>query len=88
MYWNREAECMSRDRLQELQLKRLRMTVERVYNSVPHYRRAFQAAGMVPGDIHSLQDLEKMPFTIKQDFRDTYPFGLFTVPQKIGRAHV
>jgi phenylacetate-CoA ligase len=88
LYWNREAECMSRDRLQELQLRRLKKTVERVFNSVPHYRRAFQARGMEPGDVRSLDDLAKMPFTVKQDFRDTYPFGLFTVPQnEVVRYH-
>lgn len=88
MYWNREAECMSRDRLQEVQLRRLRKTVERVYNSVPHYRRAFQAQGIEPGDIRSLDDLARLPFTVKQDFRDNYPFGLFTVPQnEIVRYH-
>lgn len=88
MYWNREAECMSRDRLQEVQLRRLRKTVERVYNSVPHYRRVFQAEGIEPGDIQSLNDLARLPFTIKQDFRDNYPFGLFSVPQnEIVRYH-
>lgn len=88
MYWNREAECMSRDRLQEVQLKRLRKTVERVYNSVPHYRRVLQAEGMEPGDIQNLSDLSRLPFTVKQDFRDNYPFGLFTVPQnEIVRYH-
>ncbi|EEG79024.1 phenylacetate--CoA ligase family protein [Dethiobacter alkaliphilus] len=88
MYWNREAECMSRDRLQEVQLKRLKKTVERVYNSVPHYRRVFQAEGIEPGDIQSLDDLSRLPFTVKQDFRDNYPFGLFSVPQnEIVRYH-
>ena len=88
LYWNREAECMSRDRLQEVQLKRLKKTVERVYNSVPHYRRVFQAEGIEPGDIQHLDDLSKLPFTVKQDFRDNYPFGLFSVPQnEIVRYH-
>ncbi|MBT9141957.1 MAG: Phenylacetate-coenzyme A ligase [Dehalococcoidia bacterium] len=66
MYWNSEAECMSRDRLQELQLKRLRKIVERVYNNVPHYRRAFLAVGIEPGDIGSLKDLSGLPFTVKK----------------------
>nr|WP_040378304.1 phenylacetate--CoA ligase [Dethiobacter alkaliphilus] len=79
---------MSRDRLQEVQLKRLKKTVERVYNSVPHYRRVFQAEGIEPGDIQSLDDLSRLPFTVKQDFRDNYPFGLFSVPQnEIVRYH-
>src|SRR5690554_5685445 len=79
---------MSRERLQELQLKRLRETVERVYNYVPHYRRAFQDIGIEPEDIRSLDDLQKLPFTNKQDFRDTYPFGLFAVAKnEIVRFH-
>lgn len=88
MYWNQEAECMSRDRLQELQLRRLKKTLDRVYNNVPHYRRAFQAKGFEPGDLKGLGDLAGLPFTVKQDFRDNYPFGLFTVPQnEIVRFH-
>lgn len=88
MYWNQEAECMSRDRLQELQLRRLKKTLDRVFNNVPHYRRVFQAKGFEPGDLKDLGDLAGLPFTVKQDFRDNYPFGLFTVPQnEIVRFH-
>lgn len=88
MYWNREAECMSRDRLQELQLRRLKKMVERVFNGVPHYRRVMQEMGVEPGDIQTLEDIRKLPFTVKQDFRDNYPFGLFAVPQnEIVRYH-
>ncbi len=88
MYWNQEAECMSRERLQQLQLKRLKKTVERAYKNVAHYRSVFQKAGIEPGDIKSLDDLSKLPFTVKQDFRDAYPFGLFAVPHnEIVRYH-
>ena len=88
MYWNREAECMSRDRMQEVQLRRLRTTVERAFNNVPHYRRVLQSQGMEPGDVRTLDDLAKLPFTVKKDFRDNYPFGLFAVPQnEIVRYH-
>jgi len=88
LYWNREAECMSRDRLQEVQLRRLKKTLERVFSSVPHYRRGFQAAGVEPGDIRELSDLARLPLTVKQDFRDNYPFGLFAVPQnEVVRYH-
>jgi len=88
LYWNREAECMSRDRLREVQLRRLEKTLERVFGSVPHYRRSFQAAGVEPGDIRELSDLARLPFTVKQDFRDNYPFGLFAVPQnEVVRYH-
>ena len=87
MYWNYEAECMSRDRLQQLQLKRLRQTVERVLK-VPHYRRILQSIGLEAGDIQELTVLSALPFTEKKDFRDTYPFGLFAVPQnEIVRYH-
>jgi phenylacetate-CoA ligase len=79
---------MSRDRLQEVQLRRLRKTVERVFNSVPHYRRVLQSQGMEPGDVRTLDDLANLPFTVKKDFRDNYPFGLFAVPQnEIVRYH-
>lgn len=88
MYWNQEAECMSRERLQQLQLKRLKKTVERAYKNVAYYRSVFQKAGIEPGDIKSLDDLSKLPFTVKQDFRDAYPFGLFAVPHnEIVRYH-
>ena len=88
MYWNREAECMSRERLREVQLKRLKKMVERVFATVPHYRRVFQAAGIDPGDLRELSDLAKLPFTVKQDFRDNYPFSLFAVPQnEVARYH-
>jgi len=88
LYWNQEAECMSRERLQQLQLKRLKKTVERAYKNVAHYRSVFQKAGIEPGDIKSLDDLSKLPFTVKQDFRDAYPFGLFAVPHnEIVRYH-
>jgi phenylacetate-CoA ligase len=79
---------MSRERLHEVQLKRLKKMVERVFATVPHYRRVFQAAGIDPGDIRELPDLAKLPFTVKQDFRDNYPFGLFAVPQnEVVRYH-
>ncbi|MCL5981258.1 MAG: phenylacetate--CoA ligase [Firmicutes bacterium] len=79
---------MSRDRLREVQLRRLKKTLERVFSSVPHYRRGFQAAGVEPGDIRELSDLARLPLTVKQDFRDNYPFGLFAVPQnEVVRYH-
>lgn len=79
---------MSRDRLAELQLQRLQATVKRVYQSVPFYRNAFKAGGLEPGDIKSLDDLRKLPFTCKQDLRDNYPYGLFAAPMdQIIRLH-
>ena len=87
-YWDTHHETMSRDQLAEIQLKRLKALVEKVYTSVPFYRQAFQEKGITPGEIHSLDDLSKLPFTTKKDLRDTYPFGLFAVPRsEIVRMH-
>lgn len=88
MYWNEKYECMPREELEELQLERLKQTVERVYHNVGHYRKAMQEKGLEPGDIQSLRDLNKLPFTVKTDLRDNYPYGLFAVPlSEIVRIH-
>lgn len=88
MIWDKKAECMSIDELRIIQTERLKATVQRVYNSVPHYQKKFQELGITPGDIESLDDLKKLPFTTKNDLRDNYPFGLFTVPlSEIVRIH-
>ena len=81
MIWNEHHECMDRQRLTELQGERLRDMVERIYFNVPFYRTKLQEMGIEPGDIRSIEDLKKLPFTTKQDLRDNYPFGLFAVPQ-------
>jgi phenylacetate-CoA ligase len=76
------------DELRALQLERLRDTLERVYRHVPHYRRAFDAAGVRPADLGSLDDLARFPFTGKEDLRANYPFGMFAVPrEQIVRVH-
>ena len=81
-------ERASRDELQALQLQRLQDTLRRVYENVPHYRQAFDAAGVHPEDCRSLADLAKFPFTVKADLRRHYPFGLFAVPrQQVVRLH-
>lgn len=88
LYWEPEQETMPRERLEQLQLERLKTTVKRVYRSVPFYREAFRGKGLEPGDIKSLEDLKSLPFTDKQDLRDNYPYGLFTVPlSDIVRLH-
>ncbi|BCV20431.1 phenylacetate--CoA ligase family protein [Moorella sp. Hama-1] len=88
MYWNERYECMPEEELRELQLERLQATVKRTFFSVPFYRRAFQEIGLDPGDIKSLDDLQKLPFTTKQDLRDNYPYGMFAVPMsEIVRIH-
>ncbi len=78
--WNSEYESMPRPALRELQLRRLRSTVAWVYERVPYYKEAFDAIGIKPKDIRSLEDVTRLPFTDKTALRDTYPFGLFAVP--------
>src|SRR5579864_6802973 len=81
-------ERASIDELKATQLERLKWSVRHAYDNVPHYRRAFEAAGMHPADLHRLEDLARFPFLNKQDFRDHYPFGLFAVPtERIVRIH-
>ncbi len=79
--WNREIETMPRPKLEKLQAERLRNMVERVYKNVPFYRQKLDQAKIKPGDIKNVKDLERLPFTTKQDLRDNYPFSLFAVPQ-------
>ncbi len=87
-YWNERYECMPRSELHALQEERLRATVSRVYHEVPFYRHAFQKLGLMPGDIQTLGDLVKLPFTTKNDLRDNYPYGLFAVPMsEVVRLH-
>lgn len=87
-YWNQKYEVMGRAELKELQLERLQKTVERCYHDVPHYRKKFQELGIDPSDIQSLDDLTKLPFTVKTDLRDNYPYGMFAVPMsEIVRIH-
>jgi phenylacetate-CoA ligase len=81
-------ERASRDELQALQLERMKWTLKHAYDNVPHYRAAFDAAGVHPEDLKSLADLAKFPFTDKKTLRDNYPFGLFAVPrEKVVRIH-
>ncbi|MCU1413845.1 MAG: phenylacetate--CoA ligase, partial [Microbacteriaceae bacterium] len=82
------AERMSRDELEALQLSRLQQTVRHAYDNVQHYRGKLDGAGVHPDDIRSLDDIEKIPFTTKEDLRQNYPFGMFAVPQEqIARIH-
>ncbi|GAB3771472.1 phenylacetate--CoA ligase [Ramlibacter monticola] len=81
-------EVASRDEIQALQLERLRTTLRRAYENVPHYRAAFDAAGVRPEDCRSLADLARFPFTTKKDLRDNYPYGMFAVPrEQVARVH-
>jgi phenylacetate-CoA ligase len=87
MIWNK-IEAAPREQIENLQLKRLKDTVQRVYALTPFYKKKFDETGIKPEDIESLQDLQKLPFTKKQNLRDHYPFGLFTVPMsEVVRVH-
>jgi phenylacetate-CoA ligase len=79
LYWEEEIETLPRVGLESIQLKRLQALVARVYETVEPYRRKMVAAGVEPGDIRQLSDLQKLPFTTKDDLRDNYPFGMFTM---------
>ncbi len=79
---------MDRSDLRKIQSERLRRTVERVYFNVPYYRHKLQEAGLGPEVVESIDDIRKLPFTTKNDLRDTYPFGMFAVPMsEIVRLH-
>jgi phenylacetate-CoA ligase len=88
MIFNEDFETLPREALEAIQLRRLQALCERLYALVPFYRRKFDEAGLKPGDIKSLKDLPRLPFTTKQDLRDNYPFGLFAVPmEQVVRIH-
>ena len=88
MIFDMKRETMPREELRELQLMRLQAQVERVYATVPFYKKKFDEMGVKPGDIKSLKDVALLPFTEKQDLRNHYPFGMFAVPKEnIVRLH-
>ena len=88
MIWNEAKECMSRDEMEHLQSTRLVKQVNYVYHNVEYYRKKMQAAGLEPGDIKGIEDITKLPFTTKDDLRNTYPCGLFAVPRsEVVRIH-
>ena len=86
--WNPMFESMDREELRKVQSERLAATVDRVYHNVPYYRGMMQEKGLLPGDIKTIDDLNKLPFSRKQDLRENYPFGLFATPMsEIVRIH-
>jgi phenylacetate-CoA ligase len=88
MIWNETIECMKREELRKIQSIRLKRVVERVYHNTPFYRKKMQELDITPDDINSIDDIVKLPFTVKQDLRDNYPFGLLAVPMsEIVRLH-
>ena len=81
-------ETASRDELEALQLARLKWSLSHAYDNVAHYRQAFDRAGVHPGDVRTLGDLARFPFTAKDDLRANYPFGMFAVPREdVVRVH-
>lgn len=87
-YFSPEIETASRDYLHAIQSARLIKTVKRCYENIPFYKAKFDEMGLKPEDIHSIDDISKLPFTVKQDLRDHYPFGLFAVPRdELVRVH-
>ncbi len=88
MIWNKNKECMGAEEKRSLQGARLKKLVERVYHDTPFYRRRLQEMDVAPGDIRSIDDISRLPFTTKDDLRDNYPYGLFAVPMsQIVRIH-
>ena len=79
-FWDEEAETLPREALASLQLSLLRTTARNAYDRVPFHRANFDAAGAGPEDLRTLDDLRKLPFMVKSDLRDHYPFGLFARP--------
>ena len=88
MIWDEKFETMSTDEMQAFQLEKLKETVAWVYEKIPFYKKKFDELGVQPGDVKSLEDLSKFPFTVKTDLRDNYPFGLCAVPlNQVVRVH-
>ncbi|MCK8825107.1 phenylacetate--CoA ligase [Fuchsiella alkaliacetigena] len=88
MIWNQKYESMDRQNLEELQVKRLQETINRLIENVPFYQQKLSALDVQAEDIKSISDLSKLPFTTKEDLRDNYPYGLFATPLKeIVRIH-
>ena len=88
MFWNEKMECMPREEMTKLQSERLVKLVKYVYDNVEFFRNKMDAAGVRPEDIKDINDITKLPFTTKNDLRDTYPFGLFAAPHSdIVRVH-
>ncbi|MEW5909776.1 MAG: phenylacetate--CoA ligase, partial [Thermodesulfobacteriota bacterium] len=80
MPWDDRFECMPVDELQKFQLKKLKETLAWVYEKIPFYRKKFDEKGIKVQEINRLEDIHKFPFTVKNDLRDHYPFGLCAVP--------
>ena len=88
MIYDKKMETMKREKLQKLQLKRLKAIVKYAYENVPLYKKKYDEAGVKPSDIKTLKDIEKLPFITKSDLRENYPYGMMSVPlSKMARIH-
>ncbi|OGP57906.1 MAG: phenylacetate--CoA ligase [Deltaproteobacteria bacterium RBG_13_49_15] len=88
MPWDDEFECMPLEKLQRFQLKKFKETLDWVYEKIPFYRKKFDEKGIKPQAVKALEDIHKLPMTIKNDLRDNYPFGLCAVPMnQVVRIH-
>ncbi|MEN2985235.1 MAG: phenylacetate--CoA ligase [Thermodesulfovibrionaceae bacterium] len=87
-FWNKQIETLPREKLEEIQLKRLKKTVKKVYQRVLYYKKKFKETGVTPEDIKSLEDVRRLPFTTKEDLYVDYPYGLLAVPkERVIRVH-
>ena len=87
-YWDEKVETMDLEQMRAFQLQKLQETLKWVYERIPFYKKAFEDKGVKPEDFQSLEDLGKFPFTVKNDLRDNYPFGLCAVPMdEVVRIH-
>src|SRR5574339_263274 len=87
-FFDRGAETLPREALERLQMRRLRATLKNAWENVPLHRGRMRAAGVRPQDVRTLADVAALPFTLKTDLRDHYPFGLFARPRKdLVRVH-
>jgi len=82
MIWNEKYETLSRDNMEEHQLENLKKLVEKLYNKVPFYKKKMDILGIKPSDIKKLSDIQKLPFTTKDEMREVYPYGLLAVDLK------
>ena len=88
MIWEKEIECCNHKTIEEIQLERLKHMVTKAYENVPFYKKKLDEAGVKPEAIQSLRDIQRLPFTTKNDMREQYPFGLFAEPMKnVARIH-
>ncbi len=87
-FWDEQTETMPREDLEELQLKRMKGMIKRIYDKIPYFHGKYEELGLTPDDIQQLDDIQKFPVSVKDDFRANYPFGLFAEPRgNIVRLH-